>query len=231
MLRWIFLFSFLFLITGCDTPADTDRPDAPILNPKVKPQVSVTSAPAALVPLAATDLLNEPTLVDLFETTAEALSVWRRAAAARPTLLLISNNPHLQPVPEELRQKAATLVKNATLETLQQATTDRSPSPLIMPGMAVDIALRSGWFNQLVWALPQRDQTKGLDLDKFRSQLTDAGIANEEEVAALPLTEGDFEGSLRGTPSRAVTLPLIKELTGPVIVHFDLSYFQPLYKN
>ncbi len=231
MLRWIFLFCFLFSLTGCDTPADTNSPNAPILKPTVKSQVSATSAPSAAAPLPTTDLLNEPTPTYRFETTAEALSIWRRAAAVRPTLLLISNNPHLLPVPEELRLKAANLVSNAKLETLQQATTDRSPSPLIMPGMAVDIALRSGWFSQLVWALPLRDPAQDLDLDKFRSQLTSAGIANEEELAALTLAERNFEGSLRGTPFRAATLPLIKELSGPVIVHFDLSYFQPLYKS
>jgi tetratricopeptide (TPR) repeat protein len=40
-----------------------------------------------------------------------------------------------------------------------------------------------------------------------------------------------LSGSLRGVPFRAAALPLIKGLDGPVIVHIDLSYFQPIYKN
>ena len=93
MLRWIFLLCFLLLQTACDISADRERPDTPVLNPNGQFRTDDEVAPAPAVVLSTTILLDEPTTVYRFETTAEALSVWRQAAE-RPTLLLLSNNPH-----------------------------------------------------------------------------------------------------------------------------------------
>ncbi len=216
MLRWTLLIFFLLLQTSCDQSA-TNEPIVKVESPRHDP-------------LQATTLLQEPTEVHVFETTAEALTIWRRAANDKPTLLLLSNNPHLNPVPEPLRQKSAILVNNAKIENIRLATTDRNPSPLMLPGMAVDIALRSGWFSELAWALPLRDAAQELDLEKFKAQLSSSGIADTRETETMTLNKRLLSGNLRGTPFRAAALPLLK-LNGPVIVHIDLSYFQPIYKN
>ncbi len=230
MLRWIFLLSLLLLQTACDSPADKDRPTATVLSSVEQTQEKeVTEAPV-FEPLIAMDLLNEPTPVYRFETTAEALSIWR-PAGKRPTLLLLSNNPHLTPVPEEFHKKTAILINNANAKNLALATTDRNPAPLILPGMAIDAALRSGWIKELAWALPLRDPAQEVNLEKFTEQLSQSRIANEEEVASMAITERTFHGSLRNTAFRASALPLLQGLAQPVIVHIDLSYFQPLYKN
>ena len=146
-------------------------------------------------------------------------------------MLLISNNPHLKPVPEELRKAATILIHNANQKSLKLATTDRNPAPLLLPGMALDAAMRCGWFREIAWALPLRDPAQELSLEKFKEQLTSSGVANEYEVKSINLADRVFHGTLRDTPFRAAALPLIKELNGPVIVHIDLSYFQPLYKS
>lgn len=230
MLRWILLISLLLLQTACDSPADKDRPESSIMKTAEQAQTKEEVKEPVFEPLIATDLLNEPTPVYRFETTAEALSVWRRAAE-RPTLLLLSNNPHLKPVPEAFHKKTAILINNANAKNLALATTDRNPAPLILPGMAVDAALRSGWFKELAWALPLRDPAMDVSLDKFTEQLSQAGITEEGEVDSIALTERTFHGTLRNTAFSASALPLLQGLTQPVIVHIDLSYFQPLYKN
>ena len=230
MLRWIFLLCFLFLQTACDVSDNKERPDAPVLNPNGQFHAGAEIAPAYDVVLTATTLLNEPTPVYRFETTAEALSVWRQAAE-RPTLLLLSNNPHLQTVPEELRKQVSILINKADAADLAMATTDRNSDPLLLPGMAVDAALRSNLFQKLIWVLPLRDPGQELSLEKFTDQLAKSGLANEQEKATLSLAEGAFNGTLRDTAFTATALPLLQDPAQPVIVHIDLSYFQPLYKN
>jgi tetratricopeptide (TPR) repeat protein len=134
-------------------------------------------------------------------------------------------------VPEEMRSKTKILINNAKVETIALATTDRNPAPLIIPGMAVDAAMRSGWFNELAWALPLRDPAQDVLLDKFSTQLSQSGFATEDELSSLELTDRVFHGKLRGADFSAAALPLLQGLRQPVIVHIDLSYFQPLYKN
>jgi len=230
MLRWIFLLCFLFLQTACDIPAGSERPDSPVLNPNGQFHASGEIAPDYDAVLTATTLLDEPTSVYRFETTAEALSVWRRAAE-RPTLLLLSNNPHLQPTPEELREQTAFLINNANVAELAMASTDRNSDPLLLPGMAVDAALRNDLFQELIWVLPLRDPSQELSLEEFTEQLVKSGLANEQEGTSLSLTEKIFQGTLRDKPFTATALPFLQSLQQPVIVHIDLSYFQPLYKN
>ena len=193
-----------------------------------------TNADPAPVPqqrAAAVDLLNEPAELEIFESTAEALASWRRFRAERPALLLLANNPHLVPVPEELRKPAAILIDNAPPSSLAEATTDRSPAPLLFPGMAIDAALRNGWFRELVWALPLRDPAQELSLEKFSEQLTQARLADPRDMATLTLADRVFQGRLLETPFTAAALPLLQDLPQPVVVHIDLGYFQPLYKN
>lgn len=233
-MRWAFFLIFILFLTACDSPDNsteiskkqtslTNKPDVE----QDKTKVEAHSYP----PLQPTVLMQEPTKVYVFETAAEALSVWRRAKDQRPTLLLLSNNPYLRPVPEALHLQASRLINNADLDSLRLATSDRSPSPIILPQMAIDSALRNGFFSELAWALPIRDTEHELSLKKFREQLIGAGLINEDESNSMSLEEEIFTASIRDIPFRAAPLSLIKGLQGPVIVHIDLSYFQPIYKN
>ena len=92
MFRWMFLLIFLVPLTACDTSNDVERPDTSLLNKPAERKVQSPAASPVFEPLTATTLLQDQTQVHVFETTAEAFTVWRRAASERPTLLLISNN-------------------------------------------------------------------------------------------------------------------------------------------
>lgn len=232
ILRNLLIFLFLLTLSGCELPADSERPKEPLLHNVGAAELALDTTPlTAVKPLTAKSLLNEGTDVHGFETTAEAVTVWRRAREQRPTLLLLSNNPHLKPVPEAQRKAAVILFNNASPENIRLATTDRNPAPLLLPGMAIDAALRSGWFRELAWALPLRDPAQELDLDQFKAQLTSSGIADDSEADGISLSDRVLHGTLRGTPLTVASLPRLQGLPQPVIVHIDLSYFQPLYKN
>ena len=82
MLRWILLVSSLFLLTACDTSTEAERPTTSLLKKSTVEQKqtaleSSTTEPA-FEPLTAFTLLKDTTEVHTFETTAEAVSVWRR---------------------------------------------------------------------------------------------------------------------------------------------------------
>ncbi|MDH3999524.1 MAG: hypothetical protein OET90_11900, partial [Desulfuromonadales bacterium] len=102
---------------------------------------------------------------------------------------------------------------------------------LLLSDMTVDTALRNNWFSGTYWALPLRDAAQNLDLDTFRQQLQDAGLASESERDSLSLEQKVFTGTLRDQSFTAATLPNISLKQQPVIIHIDLSYFQPFYKN
>ncbi len=240
MLRYIPVFLLLFALSACDTNIEstaTERPTAPIIKfnrvetTALAPVAEALPPVAELLPQEPVNLLNEPTRVHRFESTAEALSVWRQFVDQRPTLLLLSNNPHLKPTPEEFSKQISILINNANAKSLALVATDRNPAPLMLPGMAIDAALQHGWFQELAWALPLRDPAQELSLEKFREQFAASGIAQEEETASLALTERSVHGVLRNTAFSAAALPLLQDLPQPVIVHIDLGYFQPIYKN
>jgi hypothetical protein len=175
--------------------------------------------------------LLEPLQLHRVEVASEALSVWRQYSAQNPTLLLMSNNPMLTPVPEALRAETASMLNSDTQAEIAERSSLRRSDPLMLPVMTVDAALRNGWFDKLLWALPMRDASLELSQEKFSQQLQESGIATEDELSTVAVTDNQVKGILRGMPFVAVALANIPEITSPAIVHFDQSYFQKMYKN
>jgi len=208
-------------LAGCNQEQET--PPAP------KPVAS--AAPQSTEAAAATVLLQEPIDLQRGETFADVLPVWRRFAARKPALLLLSNNPALLAPPDELRKPIDELLLTADDAQLRAAGDSRRPDPLFLPVMSVDMALTHGWFSKLVWAFPQRDPVQDLKLETMRDQLLTSGMASATEVDALQLDGKVFSGTLRSTPFSAAALSNLPSLEGPLLVHIDLSYFQNLYKN
>ena len=176
-------------------------------------------------------LMKQPTVLRKAETTAQLLPFWRKYRDQKPTLLLLSNNPHLTPLPDEVKSDVAQLLTRGIPEEIIQAGDLKQANPLIRSESAVDIAMSNQWFSQLAWALPLINPSQKLDLDKFREQLLLSKAMNETEAATLTLDDRFFSGELRGQQMNAAALPLHQNITGPVVVHIDLSYFQPMYRN
>lgn len=199
----------------------------------------LSSAPSrdalpSMVPVAAAVpaiLLHEPVPLHAVEHAVEALPLWRASATQKPTLLLLSNAFQLQAPPKELLAKVDGLAANGTREELARQGNPQASDPLLLPTMALDIALRAGWFGQIFWALPLRDHEQALSPDGLRRQLLEEGLLDAAEADSLRLEGNVIRGQVRGLPLVAAALSNLPELAGPVVIHVDQSYFQQLYKN
>lgn len=186
---------------------------------------------APAVPPPSVSLLQEPIEATLVELPSQALPVWRQYRAARPTLVLLSQDPFLQRTPAELREEVNALLLNGTPEELAAKLAFPRPDPLLLPLMALDAALNAGLFSEAVWVIPATVAREQLNLEQLRRQLLDFGAVDEEEAQTFSLSDGIFSGTVRGTPFRAVHPDALPALDGPVVLHIDLSFFQPLYKG
>lgn len=216
--------TLVFPLAGCNR-----EQEAPPAN-----KTPVSQHPTATAPLqsaAPKVLLQEPIDLQRGETLADALPIWRRFAAQKPTLLLLSNNPALLPPPAAVEDQLASLLKSAGDKQLRLAGNTQRPDPLYLPAMSVDIALQQGWVDGLAWAFPQRDLEMELKLETIRDQLLTTGMISEPEADTLQYDGKVFAGTLRSLPFRAAALPNLSQLEGPLLLHIDLSYFQKLYKN
>lgn len=197
----------------------------------VRTEPATPSVPVTPTNRSVPAFLHEPATLQRLELSTEALVPWRQVSSSHPTLLLLSNDPLLVPVPPTLRERVSNLVQSATVEKMASRGTMRVADPLVLPEMAVDAALRSGLFERLVWILPRKAQSEAIDVQKLREQLTESGLASQEEAASFQAQEKGVAGSLRGVPVWIGSLADLGKLPGPVVVHFDQSYFQKLYQN
>lgn len=179
----------------------------------------------------ATPLGYEATNTRLVEHPAQALSVWRQFRTSRPTLVILSQEPFLQPIPDALHDATSKLVQQGTDEALSEKTSLSNPDPLLLPSMAISSALQSSLFAKLVWVFPSTVPSDQLDIDMFRQQLLDYGAINQQEAESLTRVEGGFSGSVRGVPFQATPMTSLPDLEGPIVLHIDLGYFKPLYKG
>lgn len=207
-------------------PVPTPPTGAPVATP-----VPATQAAPATATAAPVIFMEQGISLARGETLADALPVWRRFAAQKPALLLLSNDPALLPPPGELRGRIADVLTGGTDAEIRRAGVAQQPAPLFLPIMSVDLALRQGWLREVVWAFPQLDLEQEVKLETLREQMTANRLIDDNEAATLQLTDKVFTAHLRGLPFRAAALPNLPELDGPLLVHIDLSYFQKLYKN
>ncbi|GAB6082852.1 hypothetical protein JCM30471_17660 [Desulfuromonas carbonis] len=174
--------------------------------------------------------LNDALLLQQVETSNEVLAIWRQYSQQKPTLLLFSSNPMLMPVPEELQAEVSEFINVKSREEIADRSTLTRPDPLLLPVMTVDAALRNDWFGQLSWALPIREA--GLQLSpKILGQLNLADAVSEAELNSIFIIDNHFSGILREKPFVAGAVENLPQIAGPVVIHFDQSYFQNIYKN
>ena len=168
---------------------------------------------------------------NLVEQPAQVLSIWRQFQEKRPTLVLLSQNPFLQPVPDSLSKAVTTLIQEGSAEALAEKTSSANPAPLLLPSMAVSSALQSSLFAKVVWVFPTISPIDQLDIDTFRQQLLDYGAINPQEAQNLNKFDVGFSGTIGGVPFQAVSIDTLPDLDGPIVLHIDLGYFKPIYKG
>lgn len=176
-------------------------------------------------------LLQDSLSLESVEVSGEALGVWRKYSERQPTLLLLSNDPLLVKVPEQLWPQASRTIAVTDAVALSREFSPESSNPLLLPQMTLDAALRSNWFGDVVWAVPIKDLTQGIDLKNLAGQLLATQQVSVDEVELWQEKGKHIQGTVRNTPITIGALSHIPALAGPVVVHIDQSYFQTLYKN
>ncbi|MDT8442722.1 MAG: hypothetical protein RQ722_00380 [Desulfuromonadales bacterium] len=209
------LFTILALFNhGCETETS-------------KPETTQAAAPKEATKLKPFVLLAEPAILHPLEHPASALPHWQKASSQKPVLLLLSNDPFLISTPDEKLAEITQALQNNPARLENFTTAD----PLMFPNMSVDYALRQGWFSQLAWALPLRDPLATLSKDKLTEQLLQSQLIDQGEADSMSVSENWAVANIRNTEFVAAALKNLPKLDRPVVVHIDLSYFQPLYKN
>ncbi|ORJ62368.1 tetratricopeptide repeat protein [Geothermobacter hydrogeniphilus] len=189
------------------------------------------AAPATGDPAKPSILLNTPVATTLVETDTEALLAWRKRADDNPTLLLFSNDPFLLPIPETVKKDALNLVLNADAGNFRRRAVLPTSDPLLLPGMGVSAALEAGMFSRLIWVLPLDEKAPLPTVEKIREQLLNHGVLDKTEANRLKKVAGHFTGSVRGIPLDIYGSNNLPDLTGPLAVHIDLSFFSVRYRN
>jgi len=203
-----------------------------------KQDESGTTAPVEAPPVAATEpaparqLLGEPLTADRLELPSEALPYWRDAAGgSRPALVLFSIHPFLTPLDPEQLAGVQRLLRTGLADDFHAHGSAYRVDPIFVSTQSVSAALAGGLFSRLIWVFPSMATPDQLSLEKFRTQVVEAGFLSEEEGAALQLKDGAFVGTVRGIPFSAVHPMALQELSEPAILHLDLSFFKGMYKN
>lgn len=209
------------LLAGCSRDEPAPQPAAP---PEAKARTVGTLPRSAL-------LLSEPLPLQRVEVPAEALSVWRLHVAQRPTLLLLSSDPMLAPLPAGEREQVRSLVLQGSRAELLRRGTLLGSEPLLLPNMTIAAALQAGLLGEVIWALPLRDSAGELSGEVFRQRLGESARLDSKALQQLRVEKHLVRGTVRGTPLLAAALDQLPPLKGPVIVHIDQSYFQERYKN
>jgi tetratricopeptide (TPR) repeat protein len=217
----VFLLLILFCLPGCDTSQEG----------AVTEKAKAAQQEKPLPEIKPVTLLSDPIDVALVETATAALPIWRDYAAHKPALILFSNDPFLTPVPEPLHDQAMKLVRSGNPAQIKARAVDISPNPLLMHPMAVDAALKAGFFSELVWILPLNDEEPLPPLDALRQKMLDNGLLSKAEAKSFAAEGDHYTVVLRGIPVIIGTLAHIPLPKSPAWVHIDLSIFKPLYKN
>lgn len=212
------------LLFGCD-----DKKTSPSVAPAAATGAASAQQPTSVPATAA--VFDSPIEPELFEQPTDSLVLWRQFGASKPTLVLLSFDPFLQPLSPELRGEAVTLAITGSAAELSARARIFRANPALLPTQTVSAALDAGLFSRLCWVFPSTVKPEDLTLELFRQQMTEAKFFSEAEASSLKLSDGIFSGTLRGIPFQAIHPWALPKLEGPLLLHIDLSYFRGLYKD
>lgn len=181
---------------------------------------------------SSTKLLTEAIEPEIYELPSGALATWREFAEHKPTLVLFSTHPLLDPYhPSQSTPAIRNLVLSGSSDEIIQFSKSSHNNPLLTPSQAVSAALTAELFSDIVFVLPTITKIGELSLEGFKKRLLAARFLSEEEAAGLTLDKGVYSGTVRGIPFKYVHPDALPEIDTPVVVHIDLGYFKDLYKN
>lgn len=176
-------------------------------------------------------LLRDSLRPTLVEFPSQALPLWRKNQPQKTTLLLLSQDPFLQPLPSTIQLQLKEQLTTATVEALTPRLSPLVADPLLLPRMTLRAALNSGYFSNVIWVFPSRLDNQQLNLERFRQQLLESGALSPKEADSLSQIDNQFHGQIASTPWQICTLENLTAAAEFFQLHIDLSYFQPLYQG
>lgn len=210
----------LFLQYGCESRKESDTSN----NNQVKPTVQAVQA-------APKHPYTDPIEPILYELPSGALATWRQFEASKPTLILFSAHPFLDPLTEEARPDLHKLImEGPDLEIIRQGSLLNSNTSFLPP-QTLSIAIYAGLFSKIVYVMPTVVDQEKLSLPNFQKRMLAYGFMTEDEAMALVIEKGVISGTVRNIPFLCVHPNALPEITTPAIIHIDLSYFKDLYIN
>jgi len=209
-------FIIIALIFGCES-----RQQEPPSNPKQEPITSVEYQSPFIKPL-------EP---ELFELASGALSRWRDFKHLKPALVLFSKHPLLDPLSDDTKDSALTLISTGTVGEIQRRGSFYSSEPAFLPEQTVSVAIEAGLISELIYVYPSTQRLEEFSLPKFQKRAYEAGFLSLDEAKSLEIHNGVISGTVRGTPFRCVHPEALPTIENPAILHIDLGYFSDLYVN
>lgn len=171
-------------------------------------------------------VLTQPLTMGLNEVDIEALP--SLLPHRGETLVLLSNDPFLQPIPDGIRAELDATVGRGEGELRRRL--GRVADPLLMPGMLTSAMLEQRIFRRIVWVIPSLEQQEQVNLEKFQELLHLTG-RSEAARSFHKMANGTLNGEISGTPFEVVHPGALPMLTESVVLHIDLGYFSPIYKN
>lgn len=222
----LLLTTLLMAQFGCESPPALTATAEP---PKMTAPEAQPSVPAQAT--AAAYFLHSPSAAVVVEHPGAALAHWREHQDRRPTLILVANDPFLEPLPEMLKEPALQLMQSAAAEELARKASPQAADALLLPSMSVRAALAAGWFGKVVWLLPNRAEQEQLSAATFHQQLLDFGAASDTEAASFTLVEGQLLGTIENVPWLVTPAHLFTGTPEPVVIHFDLGLVKTFYRN
>ncbi len=176
-------------------------------------------------------LFTDPVISHKVEADTEALFYWRELADSRPSLILLSSSPLLQPVPDPAKQKARKLIENASLDKIRERAVDPVSDPLLFPGSSLTMALDLDWFSEVLWIVPIKPETSFPTLAQFIQSVENSPLEELLDLENLTLEKQCISSKIKNIPIRICSLADPIEVTQPAIFHAELSYFQGLHIN
>lgn len=192
---------------------------------------TLQQAPAPGLATAEIQLFLQPIQAELVDYAAAALPSWRQQRNLHPTLVLLTNDPLLQPLPESLRRDIKSLLETGSPAQIIAKSNPSIHDPLLKPAMTVSAALDAGLFSRVIWVLPTPTDEGELSLETFRQQLLGIGAISQAEAETLALRDGRFAGTIRGVPWEIVPIQGFSGAQGPAVVHLEIGFFTPLHRN
>ncbi len=214
MTRYLLLSLCVLLLFGCEQKQPNDTLPA---------QVQEKSAQKLL--------LHESTAPVMMELPSDALMTWRDYKSQKPDLVIFSSHPMLQPIPDEMTDRALALALSGTSEDFRQHNSFFAADPELLPSQAVTAALKLKLISEIYWVYPGQGSIEDIDYVAMRDSLANQQFVTPEESGKFTLKDGIVSGFVQGVPLHLVHPDVLPTLTKPCFLHIDLSYLTTQYRN